>query len=293
MYGAGVKTAPGKSENPLDQWILARLAEITREMSQSFDAYELDRAVKPVALFIDDLSTWYIRRSRDRFKSDDTADRAHAIETTRTVLLELSKLLAPVMPFLAEHLYGRVGGEKESVHLEAWPVATEPNTQILKAMFGVRNIVSLALEARAKAGIKVRQPLALVTVRGDALDDTLALIIADELNVKKVKWSNELTAEIEIDTVITPELKREGQFRELLRAVQGLRKESNLEPSDIITLRIKTTDEGKALVSEFTNELKKTALVKEIVFKDVLGEPTDIDGTSFTLALISDVERAK
>jgi isoleucyl-tRNA synthetase len=285
MYGTDVKKAEGESQNPLDQWMLARLAELTTEMSQSFDAYELDRAVKPIGLFIDDLSTWYIRRSRDRFKSDDEADRAHAIETTRVVLLELSKLLAPVMPFLADHLYSRVGGEKESVHLDAWPTPTDADEKILAAMTQVRNIVSLALEARAKAGLKVRQPLASVTVKGEALSSPLALIIADELNVKEVKWSTSIEGDVELDTAITPELKKEGQFRELLRTVQGLRKASKLEPSDVITLTIKTTDESRALVEEFADELKKTALVKEIIFGDVAGESIDIDGTAFTLEI--------
>jgi isoleucyl-tRNA synthetase len=285
MYHEGSVQGEGeKSNNPLDQWILARLAELGSEMTRSLDAYELDRAVKPIGLFVDDLSTWYIRRSRDRFKSDDVADRAHAIATTRTVLRKFSKLLAPVMPFLAEHLYGHVDGSKESVHLETWPTFAEPDEQILTAMAEVRNIVSLALEARAKAGIKVRQPLASVTIRGTELDAPLVSVIADELNIKKVVFTSAAEHEVSLDTIITPELRREGQFRELVRTVQELRKKTGLTPSDVVTLEVTTSDEGRALVEEFSVELRKTSLIKEILFKDITGEVMNIDGTSFTLA---------
>lgn len=285
MYGVKMKTAVTGSENPLDLWIRARIAELAVEMSQSLDAYELDRAIKPIGLFIDDLSTWYIRRSRDRFKSDDVADRTYAIATTQGVLLELSKLLAPIMPFLAEHIYNRVGGEKESVHLEAWPTLEEVDNQIIKDMADVRNIVSLALEARAKAGIKVRQPLASVTIKGDAPRWPFGSIIADEINVKEVRWSSEIEGDILLDTVITPELKKEGQFRELLRTVQGLRKDSKLEPSDVVTLTIKTNDEGRALVEAFSSELKKTALIKEIKYGEVSGDSVGVDDILFTLLI--------
>lgn len=286
MHGEKSEVAEGESSNPLDQWILARLAELGNEMTRSFDAYELDRATKPIGLFVDDLSTWYIRRSRERFKSDDVIDRAHAIATTRTVLREFSKLLAPVMPFLAEHLYKKTGGEKESVHLEVWPQFSESGNLILADMAEVRRTVSLALEARAKAGIKVRQPLASVTVRGMAIDPVFASIITDELNVKKVIFTETAEQEVSLDTVITPELKREGQLRDLVRTVQELRKKTGLTPSDIVTLEVTTNDEGRSLVEEFGAELKKTSLIKDIVFKGVEGEPVNIDGIPFTLVFV-------
>ncbi|MBI5798835.1 MAG: class I tRNA ligase family protein [Candidatus Yonathbacteria bacterium] len=287
MYGRGVEIAERKSGNPLDQWILARLAEITKEMSLSFDAYELDRAVKPINLFIDDLSTWYLRRSRDRFKSDDEQERAHAIATTHTVLLEFSKLVAPIMPFLAEHLYRNVGGEKESVHLETWPVATKFDKKILAVMNQVRTIVSLALEARAKAGIKVRQPLALLTVKNETLkgEDEYIALLQEEVNVKEVSFDSAILEDVVLDTNITPELKREGQFRDLVRLVQEQRKTAKLNPSDMIVLCVKTDAQGKSLVEVFIDELKKVALVREVVFGEVSGEAVDIDGIQFVIAL--------
>lgn len=255
-------------------------------MTSAFDRYELDRAVTPVGLFVDDLSTWYIRRSRDRFKSDEPKERAEALSTTRVVLLELSKLLAPVMPFLAEHIYQSIQGAKESVHLDSWPTFSEPNYADLASMAEARRVVSLALEARAKAGIKVRQPLGKLTIKDTLLvgKKELADIILDELNVEEVVIeAGELA--IELDTNITPALKRKGQYRDLLRTVQELRKQTGLTPSDVVELFVQTNDDGRALVEEFSAELKKASLLKEITYKGVSGETVDIDGMPFTLSV--------
>ena len=287
MYGGKGDVAQGVSTNVLDQWILARLAQLAEDMTKGFDAYEIDRAVKPLALFIDDLSTWYLRRSRDRFKSDDAIDRAHAIATTRTVILELAKLLAPAMPFLAEHLYQRIGGEKESVHLDTWPSLSVIDEEIVADMAEVRRTVSIALEARVKAGMKVRQPLGKLTIKNQALKGKIALLalIEDEVNVKEVGFDTALAEEVLLDVVITPELKREGQFRELVRTVQELRKTTGLMPADVVTLEIQTNNDGRTLVEQFTKELKKTALLKDVAFADVSGEAVDIDGIPVTLAI--------
>lgn len=275
-----------KSKNVLDQWILARLAEWGVETTRAFDAYELDRAVKPSSLFIDDLSTWYLRRSRERFKSDDREDSRAASQTTRVVLLELSKLIAPIMPFLAEHIYQRVGGTKESVHLESWPTFENSDNSVIPQMAEVRRIVSLALEARAKVGIKVRQPLARLNVKSTPLKEGYAEIIKDEVNVKDVVFDQHLVNEVELDTNITPELKREGQFRDLVRTVQELRKTNDFTPSDSATLSVTTNTSGRALIEEFKGELRKASILKEIIFADeVNGVTADIDGMSFILAL--------
>jgi isoleucyl-tRNA synthetase len=280
-----------QSTNILDLWILARLKEVLNEETAALDMYELDRAVKPLSLFVDDLSTWYLRRSRDRFKSDDTKDRQEAITTIRFVLLEFSKILAPVMPFLAEHLYERVHGEKESVHLDAWPQAdgqlSEQEKTVLLEMAEIRRVVSLALEARAKAGIKIRQPLARLTTKSAALKEQngYTSLVIDEVNVKEVSFDEKLADDVILDTAITPELKKEGQFRDLLRTVQEARKTKGLMPSDIVALRMKTNDEGRALIDAFADELKKTALIREVSFLDVQGEPITIDGIPFVFEL--------
>ena len=110
---------PKKATHPLDAWIICRLSEVRMLVGTHLDAYEFDRASRPLADFIDDLSTWYIRRSRDRFKSKDASDRSQALVATRFVLNEFSKLMAPFMPFTAEDIYQKtkLAGAKESVHL--------------------------------------------------------------------------------------------------------------------------------------------------------------------------------
>ncbi len=294
LYRSSEAVSKKVSDHPLDRWILARLAELGNEMTGTFDRYELDRAVKPIGLFIDDLSTWYVRRSRDRFKSDNEKERAEALATTRVVLFEFSKLLAPVMPFLAENIYGRVNGGKESVHLEAWPSFGNPDQQFIYNMSYARSFISMALMQRAELGIKVRQPLQKLSIKHDGptpegWNSEYVEIIKDEVNVKEVIFvanAGQDTPGVLLDTIITPALKREGQFRELLRTVQELRKTTGLSTSDIVTLEIKTNDDGQALVKEFENELKKASLLKEIVFKDISGETVDIDGIPFTLMVV-------
>ncbi|MEK7460174.1 MAG: class I tRNA ligase family protein [Patescibacteria group bacterium] len=281
------KALSEKSTNPLDLWILARLSELGATMTTALNAYEIDRAVKPIALFVDDLSTWYLRRSRDRFKSEDQEDRMHTIVTTRMVLLEFSKLLAPIMPFLAEHVYREVKGRKESVHLESWPELEVIDLAVLRDMEEVRRIVSLALELRATAGIKVRQPLGKLTVKNEILKGKKPLItlVEDEVNVKDILFDNNIETEVSLDTAITPELQREGQFREMVRTVQELRKNTKLTPSDVVVLEVGTNDKGKALVSDFNTELKKLLRLSDIVVQEVSGEAVDIDGIPFALTI--------
>jgi isoleucyl-tRNA synthetase len=280
-------------KNALDVWILARLDEVTAEMTNALENYELDKAARPIAGFVDDLSTWYLRRSRDRFKGDDEEDKQSALQTTRYVLTELSKLMAPLMPFLADDLYQKVKHEedKESVHLEEWPTdRKEINSEIIKNMQEVRNVVSLALEARAKAGIKVRQPLASLSIQNEVLkgkQDLLSLV-KEEINIKDVIIDAGLTEPVMLDTKITQELKEEGQAREFIRAVQELRKKANLNPLDVISLKIKTST-GKELIGQFEKEIKKTALIKELLFTENLesSEEIKIDNLEFEVVIES------
>jgi isoleucyl-tRNA synthetase len=181
----------GQGEAPtseLDRWIIARLSQVVAEMTTGFDGYNTVEATKGINLFVDDLSAWYLRRSRDRFKGDDVMDRTSAGKTLVTVLVEFAKAIAPVMPFIAETVYQklRTADSKESVHLEAFPTAGEANESLLGTMQHVRDTVTLGLEARSKANIKVRQPLAKIAITIDWFDDECLSIIKDELNVKEV-----------------------------------------------------------------------------------------------------------
>jgi isoleucyl-tRNA synthetase len=241
--GAGTSRSAA-SKHVLDRWILARLDELTTQMTNGFEDYQLDIAMRPLALFIDDLSVWYLRRSRDRFK-EDGADKQAAAATLRHVLYTLSLLMAPAMPFFSESLFQAVreANDAESVHLAAWPnvaptgffgrlFGTKPAATI-QAMRDARTVVTSALEAREKAGIKVRQPLALLTIpAASTLPAEYLAIVADEVNVKKVEKKGDA---VTLDTTITPELKEEGEVRDLVRSIQQYRKEQGLKPGQQTT----------------------------------------------------------
>ncbi|MBP9771491.1 MAG: class I tRNA ligase family protein [Candidatus Pacebacteria bacterium] len=296
--GTAQPASPAESDNVLDQWILALLAELVSNVTTSMDSYDMFSATRAIREFANDLSTWYVRRSRDRFKLetqmsanetriDANKDREYALATFRFVLLELAKLLAPFTPFFAEEIYKQAGGEKESVHLEDWPTHgtrnTKHGTEILADMTEVRRIVSLALEARTNAGIKVRQPLASLKIRtrnskllpagrhGATLNDLLDLV-KDEVNVKQIIFEDSEGWEVELDTTITPELKEEGELRDLIRAIQDFRKQSSLTPSDKISVVIKTTKEGKTLIEKYAADIVSATTLVTISATDDLPE---------------------
>ncbi len=255
-----------KSENHLDIWINTRLKELIKEITESLDKFQIDKATRPIADFIDDLSTWYIRRSRDRFKSE--SDRAAVLSTTRNVLIDFTKLLAPFMPFIAEDIYQRLKGPLESVHLEAWPRSSKVDGRILKNMTQIRQIASLALEARTKAKIIVRQPLSKLYVK-EKFPVSLVDIIKDEVNVKEVVHDETLGSEVMLDTNITPELKEEGIVRELIRSIQELRKEKGLTINDRVTLVIDSDKNFSSLVEKNKDLIVSSTLLKGIIFKEL------------------------
>ncbi|MFA5841464.1 MAG: class I tRNA ligase family protein [Candidatus Paceibacterota bacterium] len=267
----GAEEGNADSKNILDRWILARLSQMINETTSALDSYELDRATKPIGEFIDDLSTWYIRRSRERFKGDDEADKKSALETTNYTLMELSKVVAPFMPFIADDLYLKVAGGKkeESVHLEKWPEAKELNDEsreIIEEMRKAREVVSLGLEERAKHGIKVRQPLRMLSTTA-AFSDGYNIIIGEELNVKEVKWDKNLPTILALDVEITQELKEEGNVRDIIRAIQEFRKNEGLTPNDKVAIEISAPKETIALVEKHGGELKKAAMLTGIEVK--------------------------
>jgi isoleucyl-tRNA synthetase len=234
----------------LDSWILSRLGELTREMTLALDAYKLDSATRPIGDFVEDLSVWYLRRSRKSFSA----------ETMRFVLETTAKLIAPVMPFAAEHIYQSVKGEngRESVHLESWPKVGMIEQEVLEKMKKTREIVEAALAARAAAKMKVRQPLALLSVP-EKTSSFYGDLVADELNVKKIEGG---AVALALDLTITEELKLEGEYRELIRAVQDLRKEHKLLPGEKIILTI--PENQGALLAAYRDEFIKTVSATQI-----------------------------
>jgi len=248
LYKEDSGPASDSSNNVLDRWILTRLQELINTVTEAFDRYDVPRASRPMKDFIDDFSTWYIRRSRDRMKGENKDDRDKALATTRYVLKEFSKIIAPIMPFIAEEIFQSVreNNEPESVHLADWPKTKKKwrffggnsDEKLIAEMQKVRSLASEALQLRQKAGIKVRQPLASLGI-SDRLSPDLAQILAEEVNVKKIIIGKELT----LDTVLTPELIKEGDERELARAVAEARKTEGLSPRD--KAHAETVPEGK------------------------------------------------
>jgi isoleucyl-tRNA synthetase len=288
---APVKNFVPTSASVLDRWILVRLNKLIYEVTLATDKYEIDRAVRPIGDFVDDLSTWYLRRSRDRFKSDNIKDKTQAIETTRFVLEQLSKIIAPSMPFYSDELYQKVKScdGKESVHLDSWPAIRKISTEeekVISDMEMVRQIVSLGLEARSKSSIKVRQPLLKLKIKTENLEPYFALI-KDEVNVKEIIFDKDIVEAVELDINITPDLRLEGQMRELLRGIQEFRKQEKLNPNDIIYLKIKTDSAGRDLVKKFEADIKKPAGIKNISFENVEeGTVVKVDDLSFELKIV-------
>ncbi|MFH1308987.1 MAG: isoleucine--tRNA ligase [Patescibacteria group bacterium] len=218
------------SDNILDKWILSKIESLKKEITNAYNNYDLNKAARPLEPFINDLSTWYLRRSRQRIKDKDKK----AIQTLKYVLIELSKLMAPVMPFVSDHVFKEIT-KKESVHLEDWPKQENLiNKELEEKMLKVREICSLAFQKRTDARIKVRQPLSTLKIPKYKLEDELLELIKDEVNVKNVVL--ELKQGVELDLKITKELEQEGIVREFIRKVQDERKKQGLTPNDRIVL---------------------------------------------------------
>ena len=250
-------SARGKeSAHVLDRWIRMRLTEVIEGTTDAFDRYDMVRAVRPLRDFIEDLSTWYVRRSRDRIKAADEADKQAALSTLEYVLAEFSKVIAPVMPFVADEIYRavRTDADPESVHLADWPTVAKPllgklfgnkDAALLADMARVRSLTSTALMERQKANVKVRQPLGKLTLGGTALSSELLALIKEELNVEEVVMDAAMEeGSVSLDTELTPELIRKGDQREFARAVADARKQMDLSPRDKVMLTVDASAEA-------------------------------------------------
>ncbi len=225
------------SENLLDRWILSELNMLINNVDENMEKYELNKAVRYFPKFIDNLSNWYIRRSRKRFwKSENDNDKNNAYQTLYVVLVELSKLIAPFTPFIADEIFKNLTGN-ESVHLADYPKADEGliDEKLNGEMNQLRDIVSEGLQLRAKSGIKVRQPLNELRIKNYELRNELLEIIEEEVNVKNVAIVENVEG-VELDTKITEDLKLEGQAREIIRHIQEMRKEAGYEVDNRIKI---------------------------------------------------------
>ncbi len=276
-------------ENVLDAWIVARLDQLIALTTSSLDEYKVLEPARAIREFIDDLSTWYLRRSRDRLKSasaqgsGETRDGEEAKMTLYFVLKNLAKVMAPFAPFFAEDLWQKlkIEGDQESVHLAKWPeMKKAENEELITKMEIVIGFCQQGNALRQKAGIPVRQTLQSITIPSTpVLEEQFHGLIKDELNVKEVLSGTEL----QINTEITPELKQEGQYRELVRAVQDLRKKQGLTPKDVISITI--SDNALGLIELFMDDFKKTVLAKDVEFAENDGESIKIESLTIKILL--------
>lgn len=277
-----------ESQNVLDRWIISLLNKLLSDGEKQLDNYQIFEAGRSIRDFVNDFSTWYIRRSRERFKSDNMSERVVALSTTRIVLLHFAKYLAPFAPFFAEYLYSEVrrDGDPESVHLANWPKAGEVDDEVLQKMAEVRRVVSLALEKRMSAGLKVRQPLQQLKVKSSKLkvaDQNYLDLIKDEINVKEIEFDQNINEEVWLDTNITPALQNEGNVREFIRSIQDIRKEKQLSPTDLIDLWVDTDEAGRVFLEESDALIKKPTNISKIFFQENDGQEIQIQDLKFKI----------
>ena len=257
--------------NPLDVWLVSRVHQVRNQITEGMEAYNIPAALSSVLEFIDDMSNWFVRRSRRRFwKSEDDRDKLEAYSTLYYVLIYLAKIMAPFTPFLAEELYQKMAGAgtvnseiPESVHLLDWPEAGLIDEAVLTQMAKTREVITAGLAERMKkteteAQIKVRQPLAKLVYAGEKLDDFYEQIIMEEVNVKSVEHGGALA----LDKTLTPELLEEGKIRELIRFVQAARKKAGLNVDDRIRL----------MVSMEVPETYREMLMNEVLAEELVNE---------------------
>jgi isoleucyl-tRNA synthetase len=291
-----------KTKNLLDLWIISRLNNLIEKVTRNLDRYNVATVSSNIEkFFTDDLSLWYIRRSRRRFHpaleqssvrgkktkrlTEEGTKRREAVETLYYVLLNLMKLISPMMPFLAEEIYqnlktpkqslrdatGQVKKMPQSIHLFDWPKSDKKliNQDLEEKMKKIREIVALALAERTKFKIKVRQPLLKLKIKNLKLkiNKELLDLIKEEINVKKIVFDKKIKKEIELDTKITQALKEEGMVRELVRNIQEMRKKSGLTPKDKIIIGFSGSEKYKNLIKKWKNYIKKETLSRDIKFE--------------------------
>lgn len=294
-----------KSTHPLDRWILSRLARLTIDVTDHMEQYSLSFAARPLQEFVTDLSQWYVRRSRDRMKSDDSGERGEVRLTLNTVLSTLSKLTAPFTPFLAETIYQMLpssGHTEISVHLEAWPSAdvSAIDEVLERDMSRVRAVVEMGHALRASAGIKVRQPLARFA-SNHRFSPQLVALIAEELNVKKVEttprdarqsadsiFKEDGEVRVSLDTRITPELEQEGILREIVRQINAKRKSMGLTTKDRVRIQYASGDPLiRTILEKYQKEAIASVLARTLDYVEESKGFTqlDIDGHEFHVSV--------
>ena len=249
-----------KQIHVLDQWIVSRLNSVVEEVTKYLDDYQNHKAAEVLESFvINDLSGWYIRRSRSRTNDDFFTTIYHVISTLLT-------LLAPLTPFISDYLYKALGGSRESIHLENWPLANKEliNKKLETDMQLIREIAEKGNAARRESGIRVKQPLSELIVFTPSLPSNPALpqLLEEELNIKKVTFKTGGELKVELNTELTPELELEGRLRDFLREVQKARKTAGCELSAVVN--VEYPKEYGEVVEQFSKEIQEQTLVSSL-----------------------------
>ncbi len=282
--------------NPLDVWVVSRLHQLVGEVEKHMNDYNIPDALSPILPFLDDASNWYVRRSRRRFwKSEDDGDKDDAYRTLHYVLVRLSYLLAPFTPFLAEELHSNLTGDGESVHLKDWLAAGNVDELAIREMHHARGVINDILAMRAKEGIKTRQPLSLAKITSDIeFTQEVKEIIREEVNIKLIDYTVDAELQgrrenvlIGVELALTPELKREGLMREVVRHVQSARKLAGLNVDDRIKLSLSSED---TMLIEAINEHESTIMAETLTEQMVVGDMVNqtavkVEGSELVISL--------
>ena len=253
----------------LDTWIVSKTNMLIRDVTRALDGYDTVLACRNISEFVDALSTWYLRRSRDRIRDD-----VHARNVLGWVIRELVKVMAPITPFITERIYQNLVAGDVSIHLAPWPTAdvSAIDDALELSMKDIRNVVEKIHAKRKELGIAVRQPLQGVTVSGVStnISKELHAVILEETNIKTIKFTDEKSEEIVVvlDTELTPELVNEGKAREVIRKIQGLRKDRKCLVTDVITVQL--PKEYESLPKEMLAHVKSETIAKEIIWAETL-----------------------
>lgn len=282
-----------QTNNLLDKWIISKTEGLNKNVIKWMDKYELTKASRLFNDYIDDLSNWYIRRSRRRFQKPETEkEKEEATQTLYYVLFKLSKLMAPFTPFITEEIYLKMKkDEKESVHLCDYPEAKIDliDEELEDEMQEARDIVNLALAERQKVGIKVRQALSSLKVKegktGLKNKPELIDLIKDEINVKEVVFDLKIKEAIELDAKITPQLKEEGEVREVIRQIQQMRKEMKLVPEDTINVLYQKSEIFDKLLVKNKENILREVLAKDFVLSSEELKEIELDGSKISLGI--------
>ena len=296
-YTGGVKRGPVKLparlKNPLDAWVVSRLHETIAGVTEALDKYDALVAARQLGEYLDDVTNWYIRRSRERFQlAEDKADYRAGVSTLEYVFGETIKLAAPFIPFSTERLWQTMK-KKGSIHVQLYPKAEKKriDKHLQYDMMRIREVASIVLKKRAEAGIKVRQPLGSVMINGKTFavrTKGLLRFIQDEVNVKEVRVDNALAEDIQLDTTITQELREEGMIREIMRHIQQARKDAGLTKKDIVIVRYATDDATARAIEAWGDRMKQRIVAKKIerVAEDAVSEARAIIGDGYAVKFV-------